>query len=84
LLWAGLAWLPLSVVPWQALHDLCAAAFSVLYKVIDWCAWFFGRLPGIVVGPPLVPWVIAASAAAMLFLAFALPRVQRASPGGIA
>jgi competence protein ComEC len=78
LLWAGLAWLPISLVPWHGLHDLCAAAFSLLYKVIDWCAWVFGRPPGVAVGAGLAPWVIAASALAMLFLALALPARRKA------
>ena len=72
-LWAGLAWLPLYLVPWQALHDLCARAFSLLYVVIDWCAQVLGALPGIVVGPGAVPWAVGTAVVAMLFLGFFLP-----------
>lgn len=77
-LWAGLAWLPLYLVPWQALHDLCARAFSLLYSVIDWCAQFFGALPGLAVGPGAVPWAVGTAVVAMLFLGIFLP--ARRSP----
>ncbi len=46
LLWAGLAWLPLSVIPWPFLHDLCAQLFSLLYRIIEGCASAFARYPG--------------------------------------
>jgi competence protein ComEC len=84
LLWAGLAWLPLYVVPWQFLHDLCVRIFSVLYVAIEWSAEAFGRLPGIAVTPALVPWVVGASVTAMVCLGTFLPAKRRAAEGILA
>jgi competence protein ComEC len=83
-LWAGLAWLPIFLIPWQGLHDLCVWAFSAFYKVIDWCAWFFGRLPGIGVTPELSPFVVGFSVAAMVCLGAVLPLRRRTAEMGIA
>jgi competence protein ComEC len=79
LLWAGLAWLPLSVIPWQFLHDACASVFSALYAAIEWSAEAFARLPGIAVTPALVPWVVGASVTAIVCLGAFLPARRRAS-----
>ena len=46
-LWAGLAWLPLSLIPWPSLHDMCARLFSVLYGIVEGCARAFARIPGV-------------------------------------
>ncbi|HUJ74964.1 MAG TPA: ComEC/Rec2 family competence protein [bacterium] len=79
-LWAGLAWLPLYLVPWQALHDLCARVFSLLYDLIDGSAHAFGAFPGLVVLPQAVPWAVGISVIAMLLLGFALPARLFARP----
>jgi competence protein ComEC len=79
-LWAGLAWLPLYLVPWQLLHDICARIFSILYSAIEWSAEALGRLPGITVTPALVPWVVGASIVVMAFLGGFLPARRRAAP----
>ena len=78
-LWAGLAWLPLYLVPWQILQDLCARLFSLLYNVIEWSAETLARLPGITVTPALVPWVVGVSVAAMAFLGGFLPARRRST-----
>ena len=78
-LWAGLAWLPLYLVPWQILHDLCARLFSVLYSAIQWSAEALARLPGITVLPALVPWVVGVSVAVMVLLSGFLPVRRRSA-----
>jgi competence protein ComEC len=78
LLWAGLAWLPLFLIPWPLLHDLCATGFSALYTAIDWCARVFAQLPGIPVPPARVPWVAGLAVTALLCLATLLPARPRA------
>jgi competence protein ComEC len=72
-LWAGLAWLPLYLVPWRFLHDLCAQAFAYLYAAIDLCAQTFARLPGIAFGPGIVPWAAGGIVMAILFMGIILP-----------
>ena len=79
-LWAGLAWLPLYLVPWQILHDTCAQLFSVLYAAIQWSAEALARLPGITVTPVRVPWVVGVSLAALAFLGGFLPARRRSVP----
>ncbi len=79
LLWAGLAWLPISLLPWQLLHDTCVRLFSILYGAIEWSAETLARVPGIMVVPPLVPWVVAASVAVMVLLGGVLPAKRRAA-----
>jgi|GEM_PF-2705403 len=78
-LWAGLAWLPLYLVPWQMLHDMCAHLFSVFYNTIEWSAELMARLPGITVAPALVPWVVGVSVAVMAFLSGFLPARRRSA-----
>jgi competence protein ComEC len=72
-LWAGLAWLPLYLVPWRALHDACARVFSFLYRVIDGSAHMMGTVPGLAIGPGALPWAVGTAVAAMLFLGVFLP-----------
>ncbi|HTO21393.1 MAG TPA: ComEC/Rec2 family competence protein, partial [Spirochaetia bacterium] len=72
-LWAGLAWLPLSLVPWTALQDFVSAAFAVFYRVISASADVFARIPGIVVPPPAVPWLAAGAGLAVAAAATVLP-----------
>jgi competence protein ComEC len=79
-LWMGLAWLPLYLVPWQMLHDMCAQVFSVLYNAIAWSAETLARLPGITVTPALVPWVVGTSVAVMALLGGFLPARRRSAP----
>jgi competence protein ComEC len=79
-LWAGLAWLPLYLVHWQMLHDMCAHLFSVLYNAIDWSAEALARLPGVTVTPALVPWVVGVSVAVMVVLGGFLPARRRSAP----
>ncbi len=60
-LWAGLAWLPLSAVPWPALHDLCAGAFALFYRVIERSASYMARLPGVSFDEGCAPWIALAA-----------------------
>src|SRR5208337_2460121 len=46
-LWAGLAWLLLSLVPWPFLHTLVAQVFALFYQVIHACADALARVPGL-------------------------------------
>lgn len=74
----GLGWLLLSpllfLLPGDALQDLCAAGFGLLYRLIEGCATVLARLPGITVSPPSgAAWGAAAGAAA-LAAALLLPR----------
>jgi competence protein ComEC len=73
LLWAGLAWLPVSLIPLPFLHDACVRVFSVLYRLIQGTADLFARLPGLVFAPGALPWVTAGCAAALVFLGTVLP-----------
>ena len=72
-LWAGLAWLPLSLVPWTALHSACAAAFGLFYRVIQFCAQTFSLVPGIAFPHAVLPWLAAGTGLAVLLAATALP-----------
>ena len=72
-LWAGLAWLPLSLVPWTLLHDVCAWAFGLFYDVIRACAVTFARIPGLSFPPSAVPWLAAGTGLAVLLAATMLP-----------
>ena len=77
-LWAGLAWVPLSLVPWPLLHDLCAHVFAVFYEAIRFSAQALSRIPGLIFDPSLVPWLVAGTALAAAFAATVLP-VKRGS-----
>ena len=77
LLWAGLGWLVLFLVPWPPLHDLGARAIGLLYASIDSSARVMGRLPGVSIDPRLLVPAVCVSAAAMLGLALFVPRVRR-------
>jgi len=77
-LWAGLAWLPLSLVPWTALHDAVSAVFGVSYAVIAAAAGAFARIPGLVFPPAAVPWLAGAAALAVAAAAAVLPLKGRA------
>jgi competence protein ComEC len=83
-LWAGLAWLPLSLVPWPLMSDVCARIFSFLYALIDGFAQTFGSLPGLAVDPRLVPWAVGIAVGAMMCLGIILParRLPQPFPAG--
>ncbi len=72
-LWAGLAWLPLSVIPWPFLHALVSRLFSILYALVDACAGMFAKLPGVTVDGPARTIAVGGTAALFLFLLAALP-----------
>ena len=72
-LWAGLAWIPLSLVPWPLLHDMCATLFGVFYEVIRACAHALSRVPGLVFDPAAVPWLPGGAALAAALAATVLP-----------
>ena len=72
-LWAGLAWLPISLVPWSLLHDACARAFALFYDVVRTCVVTFARIPGFSFSPSMVPWLAAGTALAVLIAATVLP-----------
>jgi competence protein ComEC len=72
-LWAGLVWIPLSLVPWPLLHDLCAQAFAVFYDAIRFSAQALSRIPGLVFDPSLVPWLVAGAGLAAVLAAAVLP-----------
>ena len=72
-LWAGLAWLPLSVIPWPALHDVCARFFSLLYGIVDACARAFARIPGITLSGLANSFAAGCAVALLLALGVVLP-----------
>lgn len=72
-LWAGLAWLPVSLVPWAVLHDAIGRAFGVFYDVIRTCAVTLARVPGFTFPPSSVPWLVAGTGLAVLAVATLLP-----------
>jgi competence protein ComEC len=72
-LWAGLAWIPISLVPWPALHDACAHAFAVFYQVIRLFADAFSRIPGFTFTPDLIPWLAAGAGLAVILAGTVLP-----------
>lgn len=76
-LWGGLAWLAVFVVPWPFLHDLGAQGFSVLYRAIQGTAAVFGSLPGASISPLALPWVISFSLALLVCLALLVPVRRR-------
>jgi len=78
-LWAGLAWLPISLVPWTALHDVVSAAFAVFYRVISTAADAFARIPGIVFPQPAIPWLAVGAGLAVAAAATVLPIRARAA-----
>jgi competence protein ComEC len=72
-LWAGLAWLPLSVIPWPFLHDACARGFALLYRIIEGSARLLARLPGVSFHPAVAPWISSGALALLLCMALLLP-----------
>jgi len=78
-LWCGLAWLPLSAVPWPFLHEAGARVFGALYAAIDGSARLLARLPGVMVGRDATPWVVGASTLLLLAAGSFLP-ARRAIP----
>ena len=72
-LWAGLAWLPLSLVPWPVLHELCARAFAAFYQIIRVSADALSRVPGLTFTPSLAPWLAAGAGLAVVLAATVLP-----------
>jgi competence protein ComEC len=72
-LWAGLAWLPLSLVPWPVLHDLVARVFALFYQVIHGCADACARVPGLTFTPAMAPWIAAGAGLAVVLASFVLP-----------
>jgi competence protein ComEC len=81
-LWAGLAWLPLSLVSWPALHDLMGRGFDLLYRVTEGCAQIFARLPGVTPSPAAIPWIVGSSILVLVFLGVFLPRRSRPAAMG--
>ena len=78
-LWAGLAWLPLSVVPWPWLHGSCAALFDAFFRVIHASADAFAQAPGVQIPPSAAPWLAAAAGLAVLLAATFLPGKRSAA-----
>ncbi len=72
-LWAGLAWLPLSLVPWPMLHDLVARGFALFYQVIHGCVEACAWLPGLTFTPSMAPWIAAGAGLVVALASFALP-----------
>jgi competence protein ComEC len=72
-LWAGLAWLPLSLVPWPFLHELVAQVFTLFYQVIHACVDVLARVPGLTFTPSLAPWLAAGTGLATVLAAAVLP-----------
>jgi competence protein ComEC len=83
-LWAGLAWLPLSAIPWPFLHGLCARGFALFYQVIEECARLMALAPGVTVGAPAAGWAAAGAAIAAAAAAVALPVRRRGVRGTVA
>jgi ComEC/Rec2-related protein len=79
-LWAGLAWLPLSTLPWPALHQGCAAVFDVFYRVIHSSADLFARFPGLVFPPASLPWLAAGTGLAAALASTLLPWKRPRAP----
>jgi ComEC/Rec2-related protein len=78
-LWAGLAWIPLSVLPWPGLHAACSAAFGAFYHVIHASADLFALVPGFEFSPASLPWLAAGIGLAVTLAATLLPwKVTRA------
>ncbi len=82
-LWAGLAWLPLSALPWPALHQACAVVFDVFYRVIHASADLFALVPGLVFPPASLPWLAAGTALAAALAATLLPWKRRQAPAAL-
>jgi competence protein ComEC len=72
-LWTGLAWLPLSAIPWPALHDACARLFSLFYGTVDACARVFSWIPGITFAGPGKTLAAIFAAGLLLALCMVLP-----------
>jgi competence protein ComEC len=72
LLWAGVAWLPISALPLPALHEAGSRVLGALYAAVEQVAAFFARAPGVAFPSPAATWAAAAAAvllaAAMLVL----------------
>lgn len=80
-LWAGLAWLPLSAIPWPFLHDAYARGFTLFYRIIEGSARFLARLPGVPFHPAVAPWISTGALAVMLCMGLLLPlRLGAARP----
>jgi competence protein ComEC len=77
LLWAGLGWLVIFLIPWPQLHDLGARVLGLLYESIEESARVMGLLPGVSIDPRLLVPAVCVSAAAMLGLAVLVPPIRR-------
>ncbi|HVP20119.1 MAG TPA: ComEC/Rec2 family competence protein [Spirochaetia bacterium] len=77
-LWGALGWLVVIMIPWPLLHDLGAHGFAILYQGIAQTASIFGRLPGVTIRPPVLPWVLIVSLIALAYLSFFVPARRRA------
>jgi ComEC/Rec2-related protein len=77
LLWAGLAWIPLSLIPLPVLHETCVRILAILYAVIQWIAHLFAGVPGVLFGSRELPWVAAALFTALVGLGLLVPRPRR-------
>ncbi len=73
LLWGGLAWLVIVLVPAPGLHDLCVRLFAVMYAATEHVAAWFSRLPGFAVPGCFAPWLIGALAAAGVAVPLLIP-----------
>ncbi|MGA2614028.1 MAG: ComEC/Rec2 family competence protein [Spirochaetia bacterium] len=80
-LWGGLGWLAVFVVPWPFLHDLGAQGFSILYRLIQETAATFGSLPGVSISPQVLPWAVSFSIVFTACLALFFPLRPHARPG---
>jgi competence protein ComEC len=85
-LWLGLAWIPVSLVPWPLLHDAGAGVFAVFYQVIQASADALSRVPGFSFGPDAAPWLAAGAGVIAVLCAAVLPvkPVPRGMNGGAA
>lgn len=79
-LWAGLVWLPLSVIPWPVLHSLCARGFAMFYDMIKGTAGFFSGFPAVVFAPSSAHVIIPLCTASAVIIAGLLPLRRRALP----
>ncbi|HET6486727.1 MAG TPA: ComEC/Rec2 family competence protein [Spirochaetia bacterium] len=78
LLWGGLAWLVLVLIPVPGLHAVCVRLFGVVYAATEGVAGWSSRLPGLTVSAATAAAVVAASAlvAAAICLWVPIPAIR--------